>query len=79
MPNNRRCINGKNDYSNAMTTCQDVISSIRSATNKNDAIRDLQNMKIGDTDTAIGSECAHKIYDTYSKYRGGGYRRNRRS
>ncbi len=48
-----------------------IITAFRSSSSKNDAIKNLKDIKISNHETKIGTKCANKIYDTYSKYTGG--------
>lgn len=55
--------------SNVVTRAYDeTLSAIRNSSSKNDCIRNLRNIKVGEYE--IGSRCAHKIYNKYCEYNG---------
>ncbi len=61
---------GDNNYSNVISTFNDVVTTIRYSNNKNDAIRTLKNTTIKGTDVKIGEQYAHEIYNKYAQYNG---------
>lgn len=63
--------------SSIVKSCDSAISAIRYSSNKNDAIKTLQKLKIEGTNVTYGDNTAHKIYDIYSKYNGNKNRRKK--
>ena len=50
---------------------------MRHSSNKHDAIRTIQNTQIQGTNTKIGTQYAHALYDRYVEYNGYGCGRHR--
>lgn len=71
--NSHQYTNGTN--TNVTNTFDKVVDTLRHTSNKNDAIRQLKEMKIQGTNYQIGKSYAHQIYNSYVEYNGYSRRR----
>ena len=64
-----------NEKTNVLKSYDEVINSMRNATNYNDAYRNVKEIKEGNH--SLGDETARKIIDVYQQYNGNSYRKKR--
>ena len=61
---------GESNNANIIYTFDQVVNTMRHSSNKHDAIRTIQNTQIQGTNTKIGTQYAHALYDRYVEYNG---------
>ena len=75
MLNDRRNTNNGNSILDLYSTYREIQNDLLQSTNKNSAVRQISQIKLGNSDVSIGTKTASQIYDKYTEYTGGTRRR----